>query len=104
MQGVTFRLPAGEVERKCRQLSVSRGGGSAGRDLTAFCLPRFWRACYNAVMAAKLTIGFLGAGRMATALALGFLKARIVRPGQVFASDLLPAARKSFGAATGARI
>jgi pyrroline-5-carboxylate reductase len=104
MQGMTFRLPAGEVERKCQQLPVPRGVGSAGRGSTAFCLSGFWHACYNAVMAAKLTIGFLGAGRMATALALGFLKARIVRPGQVFASDLLPAARKSFGAATGARI
>jgi pyrroline-5-carboxylate reductase len=55
-------------------------------------------------MAAKLTIGFLGAGRMATALAQGFVKADIVRPGQIFASDLIPAARKGFGAATGARI
>ena len=55
-------------------------------------------------MAAKLTIGFLGAGRMATALAQGFVKAGIVRPGQIFASDVIPAARKNFGAATGARI
>jgi pyrroline-5-carboxylate reductase len=55
-------------------------------------------------MAAKLTIGFLGAGRMATALAQGFVKTGIVRPGQIYASDVVPAARKSFGAATGARI
>lgn len=55
-------------------------------------------------MAAKLTIGFLGAGRMATALAQGFVNAGIVRPGQIFASDVIPAACKSFGAATGARI
>jgi pyrroline-5-carboxylate reductase len=55
-------------------------------------------------MAAKLTIGFLGAGRMATALAQGFVRAGIVRPGQIFASDVIPGARKSFGAATGARI
>ena len=55
-------------------------------------------------MAAKLTIGFLGAGRMATALAQGFVRAGIVRPGQIFASDVFPAARKTFGAATGARI
>lgn len=55
-------------------------------------------------MAAKLTIGFLGAGRMATALAQGFVQAGIVRPGQIFASDVIPAARKAFGAATGAKI
>jgi len=55
-------------------------------------------------MAAKLTIGFLGAGRMATALAQGFVKAGIVRPAQLFASDVIPAACKSFGVATGARI
>jgi len=55
-------------------------------------------------MAAKLTIGFLGAGRMATALAQGFVKAGIVRPAQIFASDVIPAAAKSFGAATGATI
>ncbi|HEU5069146.1 MAG TPA: pyrroline-5-carboxylate reductase [Verrucomicrobiae bacterium] len=55
-------------------------------------------------MAAKLTIGFLGAGRMATALAQGFIRAGLVRPGQVFASDVMPAARKAFGAATGAKI
>jgi pyrroline-5-carboxylate reductase len=55
-------------------------------------------------MAAKLTIGFLGAGRMATALAQGFVQAGIVRPTQIFASDVFPAARKAFGAATGAKI
>ena len=55
-------------------------------------------------MPAKLTIGFLGAGRMAAALAQGFEKTGIVRSGQIFASDVIPAARKAFGAATGARI
>jgi pyrroline-5-carboxylate reductase len=58
----------------------------------------------NPAMAAKLTIGFLGAGRMATALAQGFIKTGLVRPGQVFASDVIPAARKAFGTATGAKI
>jgi pyrroline-5-carboxylate reductase len=55
-------------------------------------------------MPAKLTIGFLGAGRMATALAQGFVNAGLVKPSQLFASDVIPAARKMFGAATGARI
>jgi pyrroline-5-carboxylate reductase len=55
-------------------------------------------------MAAKLTIGFLGAGRMATALAQGFINTGRVRPGQIFASDVVPAARRAFGAATGAKM
>jgi pyrroline-5-carboxylate reductase len=54
-------------------------------------------------MAAKLTIGFLGAGKMAAALAKGFLSAGLVKPGQILASDLVPAARTAFAAATGAR-
>ena len=55
-------------------------------------------------MAAKLTIGFLGAGRMATALAQGFVKAGLVQPGQIFANDVVPAACKAFGTATGATL
>jgi len=55
-------------------------------------------------MPAKLTIGFLGTGKMATALASGFIRAGLVTPRQVFGSDPLPAARAAFGKATGARI
>jgi len=55
-------------------------------------------------MAAKLTIGFLGAGKMATALARGFIRAGLVTPKQVFGSDPIPAARMAFGKETGARI
>lgn len=49
------------------------------------------------------TLGFLGAGRMATALARGFLKAGLAAAGGVIASDPVPAARDAFAAATGAR-
>jgi pyrroline-5-carboxylate reductase len=55
-------------------------------------------------MPAKLTLGFLGTGKMATALAKGFLGAGLVTPRQVFGSDVLPAARSAFGKETGARI
>lgn len=55
-------------------------------------------------MASKLTIGFLGTGKMATALARGFIRAGLVTAKQVFGSDPAPAARKSFGKETGARI
>ncbi len=50
------------------------------------------------------TIGFLGAGRMATALATGLVKSEITPPDHVIATDLLPAARESFAAATGGRV
>ena len=55
-------------------------------------------------MPAKLTIGFLGTGKMATALAKGFIRASLVAPKQVFGSDPVSAARVTFGRETGARI
>src|SRR5215212_3371946 len=54
-------------------------------------------------MAAKLTIGFLGAGKMATALAQGFIRAGIVTAEEIIASDLSAPARASFTEQTGAR-
>jgi pyrroline-5-carboxylate reductase len=54
-------------------------------------------------MAARLTLGFLGTGRMATALAGGFIRGELVMPRQVFGSDPHSAALKSFGQETGAR-
>ena len=38
-------------------------------------------------MATKLTIGFLGAGKMATALARGFIQAELVGPKDMAAAD-----------------
>ena len=55
-------------------------------------------------MAAKLTLGFLGTGKMATALAKGFIGAGLVSARQVFGSDPVIAARVAFGRETGARI
>lgn len=52
---------------------------------------------------ASLKIGFLGAGKMATALAKGFLNARIVKAGQIVAADPLAAARQHFMSETGAK-
>ncbi|MGA2281327.1 MAG: pyrroline-5-carboxylate reductase [Verrucomicrobiota bacterium] len=54
-------------------------------------------------MANKLTIGFLGAGKMATALARGFIRAEIVFPKEILASDLSEAARDAFTKKTGAQ-
>ena len=55
-------------------------------------------------MAAKLTIGFLGAGKMATALAKGFIQAGLTTPKQVIASDPIEAARKYFARETGVKV
>lgn len=55
-------------------------------------------------MPAKLTIGFLGAGKMATALAKGFVGAGLVKPDQILGSDLVEAARAAFGREVGARV
>ena len=54
-------------------------------------------------MASTLTIGFLGAGKMATALARGFVKAGLVTPKQLIASDPSEAARQAFARETGAK-
>ncbi len=55
-------------------------------------------------MAAKSSIGFLGAGKMATALAKGFLKAGLVAPNKLIASDVVKAAREQFAGETGGSI
>ncbi len=47
-------------------------------------------------MTAKLTIGFLGAGKMATALARGSLRAGLVTPVRLIASDVSSDARAAF--------
>jgi pyrroline-5-carboxylate reductase len=61
------------------------------------------QASATARTASRLTarIGFLGAGRMATALARGWIGAGLIGPEQCRASDPVPAARQSFQAETG---
>ncbi len=51
-------------------------------------------------MDASMTIGFLGAGKMATALAQGFLRAGLAAPARITASDIQGEALRHFGAAT----
>jgi pyrroline-5-carboxylate reductase len=53
--------------------------------------------------AAGFRVGFLGAGKMATALARGWIRAGLTSSERTLASDPLPAAREGFTAATGAR-
>ena len=61
-------------------------------------------SCYNARMASNLKIGFLGAGKMSTALAKGFAQAGLVAAGDMIASDYLEAARSHFANEVGAKI
>jgi pyrroline-5-carboxylate reductase len=68
-----------------------------------FSLPRRRIACYKLRMATQLKIGFLGAGKMATALAKGFVRAEMVSAKEVIAADPFDAARKNFTAETGAK-
>ncbi len=51
--------------------------------------------------AATLQMGFLGAGRMATALAKGWLRARLIQTASCRASDPLASARQTFASETG---
>jgi pyrroline-5-carboxylate reductase len=54
-------------------------------------------------MATSSTIGFLGAGKMATALAKGFVRAEIVFPKEIIASARSAVNRNSFARETGAK-
>jgi pyrroline-5-carboxylate reductase len=54
-------------------------------------------------MAARLTLGFIGAGKMATALAAGFIRAKLVSEQEVLASDPSQAARAGFSKETRGR-
>jgi len=51
---------------------------------------------------AQPRIGFIGAGRMATALAAGFTAAKITAASEIIASDVLAEGRERFSATTGA--
>jgi pyrroline-5-carboxylate reductase len=55
-------------------------------------------------MANTVRLGFLGAGKMAAALARGWIDAGLAAPGHTLASDPVPAARDAFAGVTGARV
>jgi pyrroline-5-carboxylate reductase len=69
-----------------------------------FSLLRRRKACYKIRMASQSNIGFLGAGKMATALAKGFVRAEIVLPREIIASDPHGAAQKTFTNETDAKV
>lgn len=51
-------------------------------------------------MSSTLRIGFVGAGKMAVALAKGFIRAGLLKPSHILASDVDEAARAHFAAET----
>ncbi len=55
-------------------------------------------------MGSTLKIGFLGAGKMASALARGFVSSGLVTPAQLMASDVFEGARAAFAKDTGAAV
>jgi pyrroline-5-carboxylate reductase len=66
-----------------------------------FRLPFKAEGGLNAGVNATMTVGFLGAGKMATALARGFVQAKLIQAGNLVASDVAKAARDSFARETG---
>lgn len=55
-------------------------------------------------MAESLSIGFLGAGKMATALAKGFLNSGLLQAEDLIASDVFEPARNAFAKETGGHV
>lgn len=55
-------------------------------------------------MANYLRIGFLGAGKMASALAKGIVKAGVARPEDLIASDVMDGARAAFAKDVGCKV
>lgn len=51
----------------------------------------------------SITLGFIGAGKMASALAKGFIRAELLTPQQMIASDPLEPTLTAFAAETGAK-
>jgi pyrroline-5-carboxylate reductase len=80
----------------------SEGNAPRGRNEACFDFRSMALPAKNPFMASKLTIGFLGAGKMATALAEGFIRAGIVSAKQVIASDVSEAACAAFAKEIGA--
>src|SRR5689334_17891005 len=77
------------------------GGGQHLRRDCSFCILGTYSPEGGTMSADALRLGFLGAGKMATALARGWIDAGLTEPGRVLASDPVPAAREAFAAATG---
>ncbi len=61
------------------------------------------RCLLESAMSSDLSIGFLGAGKMASALAKGFIQAGLTTAERTIASDVLETARRDFAGAVGGK-
>jgi pyrroline-5-carboxylate reductase len=85
-------------------LTIDSNRPNSSREFTGrFSLSPDKPACYKTRMATSLKIGFLGAGKMATALAKGFVRTELVTPKEIIASDPHDTARKNFAGEIGAK-
>jgi pyrroline-5-carboxylate reductase len=75
-----------------------------GQHKPRIALPIRAAACYKKRMATSSNIGFIGAGKMATALAKGFVRAELVFPKEIIASARSAATRSFFARETGAKV
>lgn len=57
----------------------------------------------HSAMTSTLTMGFIGCGKMATALAQGFIRANLVAPAHLLGSDVAESSREAFSRITGAK-
>src|SRR5437588_869406 len=86
-------------------LSFVRTGNNGNEEDVAFSLWIVHRdlSAGSPMSALKQRLGFIGAGKMATALARGFIAAGLVKAEQIVASDAVQTAAEQFAQATGAR-
>jgi pyrroline-5-carboxylate reductase len=92
-------VPAGRSPRHQRDLPDA--AKFRRRRALTFGLPLHRPYCYKPAMSADSRIGFLGAGKMATALAKGFARAALAPPEGIVASDVSEAARAHFAQEVG---
>ncbi len=64
---------------------------------------RFPFRIWAAMRAGHMKLGFIGSGKMATALVQGVIKSGVCQPSDIVVSDAVPAARQQLAAAKGVR-
>ena len=64
---------------------------------------RFPSRVSEAMRAGHMKLGFIGSGKMATALVQGVIKSGVCQPSDIVVSDAVPAAMQQLAAATGVR-
>jgi len=105
LSGEEFHEPLlrGRFRVRQHKTSIFRAPNKSTRRALPFHLSLRAGNCYNLPMSPELRIGFLGAGKMATALARGFVKAGLIGADAILASDPVELARNDFHKSVNAR-